>query len=99
MLARRCAVACLDRCNAYSCVLLARAREIGPGVAPKEATSVFDRLARKARISTTRLHDLRHTAATTLLVSGVDVEPFSGFLGRTAQHVGEALAFRLCRAY
>ena len=40
----------------------------------------FDRIARKAGISTTRLHDLRHAAATSLLLAG-DVRTSAGVLG------------------
>lgn len=51
------------------------------------ATCAFDRIARKAGISTTRLHDLRHTAATTLLVAGVDVRTAAGVLGHASPTV------------
>lgn len=45
------------------------------------ASCAFERLARKAEISTTRLHDLRHTAPTTLLVAGIDVRTAAGVPG------------------
>ncbi len=45
------------------------------------ATSAFARLARTAKVSSTRLHDARHTAATALLVGGVDVRTTAGVLG------------------
>jgi len=48
------------------------------------ATCAFDRIARKAGISTTRLHDLRHTPAATLLVAGVDVRTAAGVLGHAS---------------
>jgi len=51
------------------------------------ATCAFDRIARKAGISTTRLHDLRHTAATTLLLAGVDVRTAAGVLGHASPTV------------
>jgi hypothetical protein len=51
------------------------------------ATCAFDRIARKAGISTTRLHDLRHTAATTLLVAGVDVRTVAGVLGHVSPSI------------
>jgi integrase len=41
-------------------------------------------MARRAGISSTRLHDLRHTAATTLLVAGVDVRTTAGVLGHAS---------------
>jgi Phage integrase family len=51
------------------------------------ATCAFERIARKAGISTTRLHDLRHTAATTLLLAGVDVRTAAGVLGRASPSI------------
>lgn len=42
------------------------------------ASFAFERIARNARISTTRLHDCRHTAATTRLLAGVDVRTMAG---------------------
>ena len=44
--------------------------EIGRRYTPMAATNAFQRLARKAKLSTTRLHDLRHHAATSLLRAG-----------------------------
>lgn len=61
--------------------------ELGRRVTPMAATCAFDRIARKARISTTRLHDLRHTAATTLLVAGVDVRTAAGVLGHASPSI------------
>ncbi len=58
--------------------------ESGQRVTPMAATCAFDRLARKAAISTTRLHDLRHTAATTLLLAGVDIRTTAGVLGHAS---------------
>ncbi|MDH2910772.1 MAG: tyrosine-type recombinase/integrase [Candidatus Eremiobacteraeota bacterium] len=63
------------------------ADELGQRVTPKSATNAFARLAEKAKISTTRLHDLRHTAATTLLVNGVDVRTTAGVLGHSTPNV------------
>ena len=60
------------------------ADELGRRVTPMAATCTFDRMARKAKISTTRLHDLRHTAATTLLLAGVDVRTVAGVLGHVS---------------
>jgi integrase len=47
------------------------------------ATSAYSRIATKARLSSTRLHDLRHTAATTMLLAGVDVATTAGVLGHS----------------
>jgi integrase len=60
------------------------ADELGRRMTPMAATCAFDRIARKAGISTTRLHDLRHTAATTLLLAGVDVRTAAGVLGHAS---------------
>jgi hypothetical protein len=51
------------------------------------ATKAFVRLAKAARISTTRLHDTRHTAATHLLVGGTDVRTTAGVLGHATANV------------
>lgn len=51
------------------------------------ASCTFERLARRAQISTTRLHDLRHTAASTLLLAGVDVRTTAGVLGHSSATV------------
>ncbi len=58
--------------------------EVGRRITPMAASCAFERFARKAKISTTRLHDLRHTAATTLLVSGIDVRTTAGILGHAS---------------
>lgn len=61
--------------------------ELGRRLTPKAATNAFARVAGKAKISTTRLHDLRHTAATTLLVGGADVRTTAGVLGHSTPNV------------
>jgi site-specific recombinase XerD len=63
------------------------ADELGRRVTPMAATCAFDRIARKAGISTTSLHSLRHTAATTLLVAGVDVRTTAGVLGHASPSI------------
>lgn len=60
------------------------ADELGRRITPMAATCAFERIARKAGISTTRLHDCRHTAATTLLLAGVDVRTTAGVLGHAS---------------
>lgn len=59
------------------------ADEQGACVSPMAATDAYARIAQKAKISSTRLHDTRHTAATTLLLSGVDVRTVAGILGHS----------------
>jgi integrase len=58
--------------------------EIGERLTPKAATNAFARLAVKAGISTTRLHDLRHTAATRMLSNGVDPTTAATILGHSS---------------
>jgi integrase len=58
--------------------------EIGHRVTPMAAPCAFERIARKTSLSTTRLHDLRHMAATTLLLAGVDVSTAAGVLGHAS---------------
>lgn len=48
---------------------------------PNYVTLAFVRLTRKAGLPDVRLHDLRHFAATTMLLNGVDVRTAAGRLG------------------
>ena len=50
---------------------------------PGSISNAFDRLARDVKLSTTRLHDVRHSAATWLLQSGVDVQTVAAVLGHS----------------
>jgi integrase len=61
--------------------------ELGHRLTPMAATNGFARLARKAGISTTRLHDARHTAATTMLSNGVDPTTAAAILGHSSPTV------------
>ena len=61
--------------------------EVGRRITPIMASCAFERIARKAGISTTRLHGLRHTAATTLLVAGVHVRTASAVLGYASPNI------------
>ena len=56
-------------------------------ITPMSATKAFGRLAKTAEISTTRLHDTRHTAATHLIVGGTDVRTAASVLGHTTPNV------------
>lgn len=58
--------------------------ELGRRLQPLHATKAYARLAKSAGISSLRLHDARHTAATHLLVAGVDVRSVSGILGHAS---------------
>uniref|UniRef100_E6PBZ2 Site-specific integrase n=1 Tax=mine drainage metagenome TaxID=410659 RepID=E6PBZ2_9ZZZZ len=55
--------------------------ELGGRVTPMSATKAFARLARAAGISTMRLHDTRHTAASHLIAEGSDAVTVAGVLG------------------
>jgi integrase len=44
----------------------------------------FRKLATKARISTTRLHDARHTAITWFITEGVDLRTVMAIVGHSA---------------
>lgn len=59
------------------------ADELGACISPMAATNAYARIAMKAQLSSTRLHDLRHTAATTMLLAGVDVATTAGVLGHS----------------
>jgi len=50
---------------------------------PSSISNAFDRLAREAKLSTTRLHDVRHSAATWLLQGGIDVRTVAAVLGHS----------------
>ncbi len=63
------------------------ATPLGRRVTPMSATKAFIRLAKAARISTTRLHDTRHTAATHLIIGGTDVRTTASVLGHTTPNV------------
>jgi integrase len=63
------------------------ATPLGRRVTPMSATKAFVRLAKTAEISTTRLHDTRHTAATHLIVGGTDVRTTASVLGHTTPTV------------
>lgn len=55
--------------------------EIGERLTPKSATNAFARLAKLAKVSTTSLHALRHTAASFIIGSGIDARTAATILG------------------
>lgn len=57
---------------------------------PNAATQRFRRLCTRADIDGVRLHDLRHWAATEMLISGIDVRTVAGRLG----HADPAMTLR-----
>jgi integrase len=59
--------------------------ELGRRYTPMAATNAFQRLARKAKLSTTRLHDLRHHAASELLAAGVDPALVAAIMGHSIE--------------
>jgi len=58
---------------------------------PKAATNAFVRIAKKAGIGTTSLHSTRHTAATQLIATGIDITTTAAILGHTTTNVTLAL--------
>jgi integrase len=58
--------------------------EVGLRIAPMDATHAYARIAKEAKVTSLRLHDARHSAATHLLVAGVDVRSVSGILGHAS---------------
>ena len=57
------------------------AKENGESIHPQTFSQSFERLIKKARLRTIRLHDLRHTHATLALKAGVPVKVISERLG------------------
>jgi integrase len=55
--------------------------EFGDRLTPQAATTAFKKIARQAGVAVGSLHSLRHSAATHLLASGVDVATTAGVLG------------------
>lgn len=55
--------------------------ELGERITPMAATKAFGRVARAANISTQRLHDTRHTAASHLIAEGSDAVTVASDLG------------------
>lgn len=50
---------------------------------PGSISNAFDRLAREVGLSTTRLHDVRHSAATWVLQGGIDIRTVAAVLGHS----------------
>ena len=67
----------------------------GEAIHPHAISQTFERIARRAGVTTIRLHDLRHTHGTLLIAAGVPVKVVSERLGHatptftieTYQHV------------
>lgn len=58
--------------------------EIGERLSPQAATDGFRKIAVRAKASSTRLHDLRHTAGSHMLADGIDVKTASSVLGHAS---------------
>lgn len=58
--------------------------EIGDPIRPHSIGQAFGRLITKAGVPKIRLHDLRHTHATHLLIAGVNVKIVSERLGHAS---------------
>jgi integrase len=61
--------------------------ELGERITPMSATKAFRRIAQAAELSTKRLHDTRHTAASHLIGDGVDVRTVAGVLGHESANI------------
>jgi site-specific recombinase XerD len=59
------------------------AREDGSDVSPEAVTKTLGRLATAAGLRTTRLHDLRHVAASLMISSGADIAVVGKRLGHS----------------
>ena len=59
------------------------ADQLGRPWNPGSISNAFDRMARETKLSTTRLHDVRHSAATWLLQGGIDVRTVAAVLGHS----------------
>jgi len=57
---------------------------LGRRLQPLDATKSYGRIAKAAGITSLRLHDARHTAATYMLVGGADVRSVSNILGHAS---------------
>ena len=57
--------------------------EIGDPIRPHSVGQAFDRLVKAAGVRPIRLHDLRHTHASHLLMAGINVKVVSERLGFT----------------
>lgn len=81
--------------------------ELGQPLSPMALTNAFGRCARRAGLPTTRMHDLRHTAATFMLSAGGSPVAASKILGHSEEtttmrlygHVIGLDAVRAARAY
>jgi integrase len=60
------------------------AAEDGLPLAPDHLTWAFSRLVRVAGLPPVRLHDLRHGAATLMLVAGTDLKTIADQLGHSS---------------
>jgi len=69
---------------AYVDVGFVFADAIGRPLKPSLVSAAFARIAKQAGISTTRLHDARHTAASWLIADGVDIRTVGAVLGHSA---------------
>lgn len=74
----------LQKGGFYESAGLVFANEIGQPWNPDSITNAFVRIAKAANISTTRLHDVRHSAATWLLQGGIDVRTVAAVLGHNS---------------
>jgi len=76
-----------QRCASLGCALRAEAYVFSPApdgtapYAPRSITQRYRRMAIKLKLRSTRLHSLRHYAATELVAAGIDLRTVAGRLG------------------
>lgn len=63
------------------------ADELGARLHPRAVTSAFTKAAKRLKLSTTSFHSLRHTCATLMIGSGVDVRTAASVLGHASPTV------------
>jgi integrase len=60
---------------------------LGRRLHPKNVTSAFMRTAKRLQLSTQRFHALRHTAASWMIASGIDVRTVASVLGHANANI------------
>src|SRR5206468_2778630 len=66
-------------------------REDGSPLHPESISQRFDRLVRRHKLPTIRLHDCRHTAASLMLEDGTPVKVAAEMLGHANPNVTQAI--------